>query len=73
MRIEVRYKKGQKPLDALEKALKVLKKKTAGKIKLFRERNRGFVKPSALRHQKQIDILHKRKIKKLVKNKKCEK
>lgn len=65
MRIEIRKKEGQDSMDALGKVLKILKKKTAGDLRLVRERNRGFVKPSQLRHNKVRDILHKRKLKKM--------
>ena len=69
MRIEVRYKTGQDPMDALVKTLKVLKRKTSGDLKLVRTRNRGFIKPSEIRHQKERELLHKRKLKKAGKNK----
>lgn len=70
MRFEVKYRNGQDPMEALMRTLKVLKRKTSGNLKLVRTRQRGFVKPSAILHQKIRDILHKRKIKKSGKNKK---
>ena len=61
MKIELRPDKT--PDIALEKALKVLKRKIMGDLKLVRDRHQGYVKPSAIRHQKHLDILHKRKLK----------
>jgi len=59
MRIEVRQDKN--PDDALEKALKILKKKTAGMFKELRNK-KYFIKPSAIKHQKKLDIQHKMKV-----------
>ena len=73
MRIEIRQKKGQEPLEAITKALKILKRKTAGDLRLLRDRNRGFKKPSLIKHEKIRDILHKRKLKKRSRNKRWKK
>ncbi len=66
MRIEIRQDKN--PDDALNFALKLLKKKTMGMLKEIRER-RYFKKPSAIHHQLELDIAHKRKLKKRKKGK----
>ena len=70
MKIEIKQRKGQNSEEALVKALRILKKKTAGVIKILRERNRGFKKKSLIKHEKIREILHKRKLKK--RRKKCQ-
>jgi len=71
MRIEIRQ--GKNSDVALEKALKILKKKTIGIFKELRERQKGFKKPSAIRHQKELDLAHKRKLRKRNKGKQWKK
>ena len=50
--------------ESFKKALSIFTKKVNrnGHIRILREINRGYKKPSEIRHQKQLDILHKKKI-----------
>lgn len=43
----------------IEKALRILKKKTAGMLKEYKER-RKFKKPSQIRHERNQSIIRKR-------------
>lgn len=50
--------------ESFSKALAIFTKKVNknGHLKLIKERNRGYLKPSQIKHQHDLDILHKRKI-----------
>ena len=62
MRIEVRTNKKSPTKDeALVFALKLLKRKMGPELKLLRDRNKGYIKPSEIRHRKNREKLHLRK------------
>jgi len=50
--------------ESFKKTLSIFIKKVNrnGHIRIIKERNRGYKKPSEIKHQKQLDILHKKKI-----------
>lgn len=72
MMVKVRQVNNKDQQDKeLGKALKVLKRKLAkeGVFQVLKQK-RHYIKPSEIRHQKQMELRHKRKVAKRGKNKK---